>query len=172
MTPKPGDFFVTESLSTEWRGQLMAYAIQFGTKSHVNHAGLYIGGNQIIEARPDGAGYAPLSEYQSRNTVWSALPLTDTQRTDIANAATTLIGTPYGWPDAIAIALAQPRLGRHLDTTKPLDQQPWWYKRIAREDRLICSQLVDYAHYLGGVNLYDDGRPFGLVSPADLEKLV
>jgi uncharacterized protein YycO len=170
MTPRPGDFFVTENMSTQWRTQLMAYAIQFGTASHVNHAGIFVGQGQVIEARPGGAGYAPVSDYLKYNTKWSTLPLTDQQREAIVGHTQALIGTPYGWPDIIAIAIAQKRLGSHLDVTKPLAQQPWWYQRIAREDRLICSQLVDYAYYLAGVHLYDDNRPFGLVSPADLEK--
>jgi hypothetical protein len=172
MTPKPGDFFVTRGTSTHWRDQLMCFVIQWGTASNVNHAGICIPGGQVVEARPGGAGYAPLSDYQGANTRWSSLPLTTQQRDDISKAAVSLVGTPYGWLDVIAIAIAQKRLGAHLDVTKPMDQQPWWYQRIGRTDRLICSELVDLAYFQSGDHLFDDGRPFGLVSPADLERIV
>jgi hypothetical protein len=96
--------------------------------------------------------------------------LTDQQRTAVAAAGASLIGTPYGWPDCVAIALAQDRLEKwkRVDAHLPIDQQPWWVRRLARTDKLICSQLVDYALFLGGVNLFTDGRPFGLCSPGDL----
>lgn len=170
--PQPGDFFVTEYRGTEWRAQLMSYAIQWGTASHVNHAGIYIGDGQVIEARPGGAGYAPAAGYLGSNTKWSSLPVLASQAEAIVAAAIEHIGTPYGWLDAVAIAVAQRRLGGHLDTTKPIEQQPWWYRRIGRADRLICSQLVDLAYYEAGIHLFDDGRAFGLVSPGDLENII
>lgn len=170
--PKLGDFFVTRGTGTEWRTQLMCMAIQFGTASNVNHAGVFVGGGQVVEARPGGAGYAPVSDYLGPNTKWSSLPLTDMQRSVINAQARSLIGIPYGWLDCFAVAIAQKRLGRHLDVTKPIDKQPWWYRRIARQDRLICSELVDLVHFRADVHLFDDGRPFGLCSPADLERVI
>ena len=177
-TPQPGDFFVQRTTTTNWRDQIMAHIIQWGTASNVNHAGIYIGTIEgtptIVEARPCGAGYAPLTEYLGPNTKWSQGTTIPDQATRqrITHAAINLVGTPYSWIDCIAVAIAQKRLGHHLDATKPLDQQPWWYQRIARTDRLMCSQLVDYAYFQAGVHLFDYGRPFGLVSPADLDHVI
>ena len=181
-TPKPGDFFTYHDSTTRWKDQLVAFIVQFGTASQVNHAGIYVGLIEgvptVVEARPGGAGYAPLSQYLNSWTHWSGgagIPTGNLERMwrrDIVHAAISLVGTPYGWLDLVAVALAQKRLGAHLDRVSPLDKQPWWVKRIARQDRLICSELVDVAYLQAGVYLFNDGRYPGCVSPADLDGLI
>jgi cell wall-associated NlpC family hydrolase len=172
--PLPGDFMVARTRFAPLQAQLMSACIQWGTNSDVNHAGIHVGDGQVIEARPGGAGYAPLTEYMGDNTRWSAgYGITSgLQRAAIVAAAEHLIGTPYGWGDCVAIALAQARLGGHVDAHADWTHQPWWVKRLARTDRLICSQLVDQAYLLAGVHLFSDGRYPGMVSPADLQALM
>lgn len=176
MTPLPGDFFVTSNgpLDSSLRGSISSNLIQWGTNSPYNHAGLCVGRATVVEAQPGGAKLSQIAGYLGANTAWSAMQLDDAQRTAVAIAGKSLVGVPYGWLDIVAIALAQKRLGRWklVDADKPDDQQPWWVRRLARTDRLICSELVDYACFLGGVHLFDDGRPFGLVSPGDLGRLI
>ena len=130
-----------------------------------------------MEAQPGGATRTPIDGYLGDNTIWSdgyGLTTPSLQRPAITAAAEQLVGTPYGWGDIVAIALAQKRLGkwRRLDAEKPLEQQPWWVRRLARTDRLICSELVDEAWFLAGAHLYADGRPRGMVSPGDLGRLL
>ena len=165
MMPQLGDFFVMRTEHSGLRDELMAACIQWGTDSDVNHAGVYVGivdgVESIVEARPGGAGYAPLSQYMGSNTRWSGgvgIPQSSPWREFIVHHAKALIGTPYGWGDIIAIALSSKRLGGHVDATASWVRQPWWIKRLARTDRLICSELVDYAYCLAGVHLFSDGR--------------
>ncbi len=150
---KPGDFFVirTDGWAAPW--------IRLITRSDVNHAGLYVGNGTIIEARPEGAGYAPVSD----GAIWSHLPLTDAERVTVVQQATLLVGTPYSWVDVACIGLAD-LFGWHVPE--------WVRKRLNRRDRLMCSQLVDEAYRRAGIQLFTDGRPSGDVSPGDLADLL
>ena len=143
-----------------------ADAIQWITDSRWNHAVLYVGDGQIVQASPSGAALAPWDSY-GVNVVWSERHIQGHGQA-IATYGRTLVGRPYGFPDIVAIGLAQERLGSRVDVRKALKDQPWWVRRIERTDRLICSQLVDLAYEMGGVKLFDDGRIPGLVSPGDL----
>lgn len=155
--PELGDFGVVR---TEGIGSAL---IRFGTDSPVNHAFVYVGDGQIVEAEPGGALLSPVNRHGDK-VVWStgAVTLATIERQRIACYARTLVGTPYGWPDIVAIALAQRRLGELVDS------RTWWVRRIQTLDTLICSQLVDVAYNRAGVHLFDDGRLPGLVSPGDL----
>ena len=137
-----------------WAG----HAIRIGTHSPVNHAFIYIGGTSIVEAQPHGAQYAHINDYADIH--WSDPALTAGQGEHIAYEAELLIGTPYGWPDIAALSLAclgiKPR---------PIAQY------IENQHRLICSQLVDRAYALAGVQLFNDGRLSGQVTPGDLYTL-
>lgn len=161
-TPLPGDFGVTAT------GGLAAKIIRWGTQSSVNHAFVCVGGGVIVEANPGGAALNHVESYP--NAVWSSghIKLTDTQRTNIAAAAQFLIGTPYGWADIVAIALAQRRADDIIKPDAPIGAQPWIVRRVQSLHTLICSQLVDLAYEMAGVELFADGRIPGLVSPGDL----
>jgi cell wall-associated NlpC family hydrolase len=131
----------------------------------------------VIEAQPGGARSSPIDGYLGENTVWSngyGITDPDVQRPALVAAAETLVGTPYGWGDIVAIALAQKRLGkwRRIDADVPLEDQPWWVRRLARTDQLICSELVDQVYFLTGIHLFQDGRPRLAVSPGDLGRLL
>jgi uncharacterized protein YycO len=151
--PRVGDYFVVRT------NGLAAWLIRLGTRSPVNHAGVFVGDGAIIEAQPGGAVRSPVTDYP--NAIWSDLPLTDSDRASIAHWATAQVGVPYGWPDIAALTLAcfgiKPRFVA---------------KRIERMDRLICSQLCDKAYLLAGVHLFDDGRLTGEVTPGALLHLI
>lgn len=160
---RPGDFGVVAT------GGFEAKVIRWGTESTVNHAFVYIGAGQIVEAEPGGACVSPVKKYGDR-PIWSssAFDLDDMTRRRIASGAVNLCGIPYGWLDIVAIAFAQRRTGELVNPLRP----PWWVRRIESLHTLICSQLVDVAYEGGGVNLFTDGRPPGLVSPGDLLDLI
>jgi cell wall-associated NlpC family hydrolase len=131
------------------------------TCSKVNHAGIYIGANQVIEAQPGGAKRSPASHYA--HATWSHYPLTPEQRGNIGLAAISLEGTPYGFLDIVALAYAK-ILGRAC----PKFIRKW----VERSDRLICSQLVDLCYQRAGIQLFADGRPNEDVTPGDLYDLI
>lgn len=168
LQPQPGDYFVT---ATKGRliDRIAARAIQWGTDSPVNHAGIYTGDGTIVEAVGE-VRYGNVSEYP--DAIWSTgrLPAvlvpTLEQRRKIINTAHNLIGTPYSWLDIIAIGLAQKRTG-HLVTDRT-----WWARRISGDGHLICSQAVDQVYLAAGIHLFTDGRLEGLVSPGDLYDLL
>ena len=146
---------------------MLAWLIRWGTDAPVNHAFVYVGDGQIVEACPSGARTVPATNYGP--IVWSHQGLSEKQRTAIVVKADLLAQqrVGYGWLDLVAIGLAQRRAGKIVDLKNP----PWWVRRIARQDRLICSQLVDVCYQAAGVALFDDGRLPGLVSPGDLWRL-
>lgn len=164
--PQPGDFGCVPTYG-DWKSRLVAEAIQWDTDSTKNHAFLYLGDGLIIEAEGGGA-VVRRQHYRDDLILWStgAFNLSDGQRGRIVNAGRDLNGTQYGWLDIVAIALASKHLGGHVDSTT------WWARRVSDHRTLICSQLVDYAYHLGGLELFSDGRLDGLVSPGDLERLV
>lgn len=157
--PQPGDFAVTSIT-----GQV-GFLISFGEWlngsrfGHWDHAFVYVGDGQLVEAEPGGARLAGLDEYQGRPIAWSTghVELTDEQRTAIVAAARSFIGVPYSARDYFALALWHFRL-----------RVPWARKVMASRASMICSELVDFAYEAAGVHLFADGRAPGDVTPADL----
>lgn len=128
-----------------------------------NHAVLALGDGRMIQAEPKGAQIVPL---QASRFDWYRADLTDAQRAAVADQGALLEGTPYSWLDIAALTLrclGWDVLGRDGKLTMI-------GKRINRNDRLVCSALVDYAYQRAGVQLFDDGRISGAVSPADLAR--
>lgn len=121
------------------------------------HVFIYVGDGKIIEAMPGGALLSDLSEYDGRPIMWSTdlVTVPEWKRTDLANDAMKLQGTPYSFLDYFAIALYR----LHI-------KHPGIAKRVESSKHLICSQLV--------AQLYDDNEipltkyPPYLVTPGKL----
>lgn len=148
---QPGDMCLVASPT------LVGAAIRLGTRSRFNHVRLVItatGGT--VEAQPEGAvrGRVRAGDLVVRP------PLTSEQQARIPAVGASLTGIPYGFLDVAALGLAQ--FGVTLPSVT---------RRIERPDRLFCSQLYDYALFLAGVHLFDDGRVPQDVSPGDLGDL-
>jgi uncharacterized protein YycO len=161
--PLPGDFGVT---SVKGRvGFLISVGewLNGSRFGHWDHAFVYVGDDQVIEAEPGGARLASLDEYQGRTIAWSTnhIELTEQQRTAIVAAAHSFIGVPYSAGDYMALALWH----FHL-------RIPWAKHVMASQSRMICSQLCDAAYEVAGVHLFTDGREPGDVTPADLAALI
>jgi uncharacterized protein YycO len=152
-TPPLGAFGVVRT--NGWQ----AWVIRLVTQSDVNHAILHVGNGDIVEADPAGAVCVPL---HCDHVIWSAPP-PDGKAELIAAAALRLVGTPYSWVDDACIGLAK-IFGWHVPESVR--------KRLNRRDRLMCSQLVDRAYHVAGVDLFNDGRLDGDVSPGDLLDLI
>lgn len=158
--PSPGEFGCVRT--PDFYGRM----IRLVTKSNVNHAFVYVGKDdkgydRIVEAEPKGARLGYVWEYSDIH--WSGPAMTQGHGVQIADAAMGLIGTPYSFVDCIDIGLAD-IFGHRL----PLRIR----ERIEDVKHLMCSALTDYAYFLGGVHLFDDGRLFGDVSPGDLDNLI
>lgn len=161
--PLPGDFAVTTV-----KGQV-GFLISVGEWlngsrfGHWDHAFVYVGDDQLVEAEPGGARLANLDEYQGRAVAWSTghVELTEEQRTAIVAAARSFIGVPYSAADYLALALWH----FHLRIA-------WARNVMASRTSMICSELCDAAYDVAGVHLFADGREPGDVTPADLATVI
>ncbi len=157
--PEPGDFAVCRMGGAAGRLVAVGEWLCGDRFTQYQHALLYTGENLIIEAEPGGARAVPLDKARYGGMLWSTgrIPLTGTQRTAICLAARSYIGTPYSWADYMAIAahrlhIPAPGLRGYIESTK----------------HEMCSALVDRVYQDAGVQLFDDGRFNGYVTPADL----
>jgi hypothetical protein len=149
---------------------------------------LVVDNNMVIEAQPGGAILSPLTKYTSRpegQVLFSDLPiqlavqeavigwekigynyaLTEAERAyeDVLRRRVTSLalgkrGTPYNYLDYFALALE--RFNVHIKAVTD---------RVERTDRMICSQLVDWAYGQCGIHVFNDGRLPQDVTPGDLE---
>lgn len=183
--PGIGDFFTSTSFSGagNFKSNLQAWAVRWATDSNANHAGVFVGDIDgtptVVEAMPGGARYAPLDTYTGDNAVWSnGFGLNGLRGEDLNNVrrrvaghAISMLGTPYGWGDVIAAALAQTRLGGRVKPGPSIDQ-PWYVRRLIDRDTADCSQLVAMCYAAAGISLFLDGRHWAFVTPGDLAKLL
>lgn len=149
----PGDYGVVRTSG------FIGAAIRFFTRSEWNHAFIYIGDEQIVEAQPKGAVISPLKDYDEGNLLAFNYreKMTYTNGLRVAEQAKKLVGIGYNFIDIFVIFLKQFGFNHK-----------WINKRVSNDGRLICSQLVDLAYQNAGIHLFDDGRYPGDVTPADL----
>jgi cell wall-associated NlpC family hydrolase len=156
-TPQPGDYACVSMGGEGGRLVALGEKLAGDAFTQYQHAFIYLGSGQIMQAEPNGAVQAPLGGYG--HILWSTgrIPLTPGERGRIVAAAARYDGTPYSWLDYAAIALHSlhlpaPGLKRYIQSTR----------------HMICSQLVDQCYQDAGVHLFRDGRWPGYVTPADL----
>jgi cell wall-associated NlpC family hydrolase len=147
--PNFGDYFVVHTTG------LAAKAIQMGTWSKWNHAGIYIGNGEIVEARPSGVSISNLSKYDGLPIMWSNEPLTEEQRLNLVAFSKKFVNSGYGiWS---IVALVFKCLGFSILPANKLAE---------KEKRLICSQLVAWVYSHAGIKLFN--KPHALVTPKNL----
>ena len=152
-TPVYGDYGVVYTQG------IFGKLIRLGTISRWNHALIYIGNGQVIEANPKGIQVSPLSKYPEGTIAWNQHEnLTPEERTVIVGEAHKLVGKPYDFFTILVLALRI--LGLKLLSNMSL------LRRLAENDGFICSELVDHCYDVAGVNLSD--KPDYLVTPGDL----
>lgn len=114
-----------------------------------------------MEARPGGAGIVTWShDIDDGDVKWLTLAEDLVFPEAVVQAAYDCMGVPYSFLDYAAIALH--RFGISA---------PGLRDYIANSHHMICSQMVDYCYQRAGVELFDDGRWNGYVTPADLWSL-
>lgn len=148
MSPLPGDYGVVRTTG------FVAACIRLATRSPANHAFIYVGAGQIIEARPEGARWGTIVPYP--HVRWSTHELTDVQREAIMRATQAQVGMPYGYLDIAALGLNA--FGIDLG---------WADRRVNQMNTRICSQLVAVAYAAAGIQLAPGKLP-AEVTPADL----
>lgn len=160
--PRQGDFGLVPSKGDV--GLLIRIGQWLNGNGFANyeHAFLYLGDGLIVEAEPGGA---KVVELHYDTILWStdAIDLTDPQRTKIAIAGHLCEGTPYSAMDYFALAAYRLKFGLLI---------PGLRKYVETSKHMICSQLVDKCYQDAGVQLFDDKRWNGYVTPAALANLV
>lgn len=130
-----------------------------------NHVIVAVSPRQAVQAEPSGANYVNIDAYPQ--TTWFGWPgITGAQRQAVSLAARRLVGTGYSWLDIAALTLDC--LG--WDVQRDDGKLTLIGRRIARNDRLVCSALADLAYQIAGLHLYDDGRMPGEVTPGDVAR--
>jgi hypothetical protein len=125
---------------------------------------------ELVEAMPAGARRTQLTDDRLQaGFAYARLPLGDTQRLAVAEYAQKMVDTPYGFGQYAAITALTLAGGPTASPRGPLAR--WVQRRdpaTGLPRRAICSQLVDEAYRLAGVQLFDDGRPPAYVTPGAL----
>lgn len=160
--PEPGDIGLTSIDGPVGWGIRLGQLLLGDGNTPYEHAFLVLDVGELIEAQPGGARVRPLTEYDGRRVLYVCPDgLTVEQRLTIVEAGRKLADVPYGFSDYLALAL-------HRFHVPAL----WLRRKIASNRSLICSQLVDLAYQRAGVQLFNDGRIPGDVTPADLYQLL
>lgn len=158
-----GDFFLAPISGIGGLGIKVGQWLNGDGFKTIQHAGIYLGDRKTIEAMPGGAICGNINRFHPDSLVWSTdiIGLTDVQRELICRYAIEDIGTGYSDLDYLALALHR----FHIPT-------PGLKHYIMTSGHMICSQLVDREYARAGVQLFDDGRWEGDVTPADLDNLL
>lgn len=142
-----------------------------GDANRFTHAFVVLDNGEVAEAMPSGARIQPLNRQYSSEVAYVKMNLTDVQRNNLVGHLRARLsrsgGIRYSFTDYLALALA------HFGI-KP----KWLREYIARSDRQICSQLVDYELAYGaledlndpesGYHVFCDGRLPQDVTPGAL----
>jgi hypothetical protein len=158
-TPRAGDIGLT--IITGWVGALIR-AGQWLTLDGApyQHAFLVVTDQgKTVEAMPGGARYNKLGNYDHRHTVYVRVDMGEMQRWAVAAAGLRMMDPPVAYSflqypslTLLALGIKPPRLRRF----------------IKGRGHVICSQLVDVAFQQADVQLFDDERDPGDVTPGDL----
>jgi hypothetical protein len=158
VVPGPGDIGLVRMRGAEGRLVRVGQWLAGGGYADFEHAFVYLGGGELVEAEPKGARISALGEYVPASIVWLRCP--DQYREAVAAAARGMVGVPYSWLDYFAIAAHRFRL--------PVPGLRGYINATGHE---MCSQLADRAALLAGWHLFADGRWQGYVKPVDLYEL-
>ncbi len=161
--PRAGDFFLAPISGIGGFGVKVGQWLNGDGFLKIQHAGIYLGDGATIEAMPGGAISDRISRFKPESLVWSTdiIDLTDEQRVAIVAEAENYLGVPYSGLDYLALAAHR----FHIPT-------PHLKRYIESSGHMICSQLVDWVYSMVGVQLFDDGRWPGYVTPGDLDELL
>jgi cell wall-associated NlpC family hydrolase len=172
-----GAMFLTqiEGWTGRWVGAAQAF-VRGG--SYWTHAGICLGDGLLLEGQPGGAVVTdarrlldgrpllvsddPMRRWLEANPEAYGPQTEILKRAQVADVAMTLVGTPYSYLDYLALTAVEARfpgagaLRRYVESS----------------GHLICSALVDRVYSRSGIELFDDERYAGDVTPGDLDRWV
>ena len=163
--PQAGDFEVVPTGGAGGFWIRVGQTLNGDSESQYQHARLYLGNKKIVEAEP-GPGGARIADWDPKDSgFWSTgiISLTGEQRAKIVLAGLNYVGTRYSAADYFAMAAKRLHLGPLI---------PGLRNYVQTSKHMICSQLVDRCYLDAGVQLFDDKRWDGYVTPADLANLL
>lgn len=169
---QPGSFGLTTSAGNIGRFIKLGQII-LRDNSRFGHAFFVLDNNEILQAVKGGAKIRSLYYYLNRAyddpysvaffDPVSYLNLSPEdeikKRQQLVSIARDLVGTPYNYLDYLALALS------HFNI-----KTKWVKQRLARNDVQICSQEIDFIYQEGGMNLFNDHRLPGEVTPGSLDQ--
>ncbi len=163
-TSKPGRIGLTQIHGDLGKGIRFGQWLNGSGFEDYEHALMDLGDGTLIQAEPgkEGAQIRPLDMYTPEEVYWcdNIYQTVDaTTALGIANYARQMQGIPYSFLDYDALFCHR----LHIPV-------PGLRSYIASTHHMICSQLVDRAYNLGGVELFQN-RWDGYVTPGDLYKL-
>ena len=147
--PQPGDillFFLPH--------RKRDYLIKWVTRSRFYHAGIYAGGNRLIESRPKGVIDNDLC---GREKAFVTLPAPDGKGEAALAWAKTQMGSPYDDRDVLVIFL------EHVFTH--------WHINYNPLGKYTCGEFIAAAFQKAGVTLVP-GMEVSSVSPGDIAHLL
>jgi uncharacterized protein YycO len=165
LEPGLGDFEVVPTGGQGGKLIQIAQIISNTGRLNYEHARIYVGNGQIVEAEPGGARVAPISIGDSGMWSTGLVNLTSNERTLIASAAREYAERHVGYSvaDYFAIAAYKFKMGVIVPGLK---------RFVESSGHMICSQLVDQCYQDAGVHLFNDDRWTGYVTPGDLADLL
>lgn len=170
--PRPGDFCCVPVSGPVGLGITVGQWLDGDRFQFYDHTTVYIGKadaagpfGYTVSTYPSGPGKRalPCPAWELPGSLWSSglIDLTGTQRTGITAWAVSHQDTGYSFADYGALVLHMLRV-----------PAPGLRGYIESTNRMICSQYVDAAYRLNGVQLFDDKRWTGYVKPGDLSGLL
>lgn len=162
-TPLPGDFLLTTIPQPLTNAAVWVAQLCVGDASRFTHAALYVGGpgRVVLEMAPGGLVTRQLGEYAGRPVEFSSWDLADATREAIVARAWELFNRRprigYGWLSYLYGGLA--RFG-----IRPAPLMRYLQSGAVME----CAQFVDECYRAADVHLFEDGRPYRVVSPGAL----
>jgi uncharacterized protein YycO len=150
--PQPGDIGLCKITGAGGKAIRFAQWLNGDGFHDYEHAFVYVGDGEIVEAMPGGA--VRVKNWHPE-AVYLRCPVQ--YRNRVALVARQLVGTPYSFADYASIAAHR----LHIPA-------PHLWRYIATSKHMICSQLADCAAEAGGWQIFDDGRWPGDVTPGDL----
>lgn len=155
--PRPGDIGLTQISGVGGKLIRLGQFLNGDGYGDFEHAFVYVGNGEIIEAMPGGAQRVK-NWHDFTRVEWLTCP--DGNRAKMVQVAYHQVGVPYSFADYASLAAHRFHLpARHLD------------RFIGTSGHMICSQLVDYCADMADWHLFKDGRWPGDVTPGDLHKL-
>jgi cell wall-associated NlpC family hydrolase len=163
--PEPGDFEVVPVGGDAGRLIRIGQFLNCDGFKNYEHARLYLGDGKCVEARPGGAQIVKWDP--NDGGLWSTglFHITDVDRTLIVSAGYEYgyAHTPYSAVDYFALVAYRLKIGLLV---------PGLREYVETSKHMICSQLVDKCYQDAGVQLFDDKRWNGYVTPAALATLI